>query len=131
MARPMIKRNLLTAAPLALFALLSACSSEPENLTASNNDPDAATVAAAPPVELPPMLTGSRTYRCKDNSLVYIDFFNNNTALYKTDKDATTGTTLTAAGPDQPYTAEGYSVSANSENISLTAPGKGSTTCKA
>lgn len=124
----MSNRILLFIAPL---ALLSACSSEPENITASDNDPDAAKVAAAPPVELPPMLTGSRTYRCKDNSLVYIDFFNNNTAVYKAKKDATSGATLTAAGPDQPYTAEGYSVSANSDNISLTAPDKGSTTCKA
>jgi hypothetical protein len=121
----------LTAAPLALLVMLSACSSEPENLTAADNDPDAAQVAAAPPVELPPMLTGSRTYRCKDNSLVYIDFFNNNTAVYKTEKEATSGTTLTAEGADKPYVAEGYSVSGNSENISLTAPGKGSTSCKA
>ncbi len=119
-------------ASLALVALLAACSNEPENLTAGGPaDPDAAEVAAAPKVELPPMLAGSRTYRCKDNSLVHIDFFNNNTALYKTDKDATTGTTLTAAEPGQPYTAEGYSVSGNTDNIELTAPGKGSTTCKA
>lgn len=122
----------LKVVSLALFALLAACSNEPENLTgAGPADPDAAVVAAAPKVELPPMLAGSRTYRCKDNSLVHIDFFNNNTALYKTDKDATTGTTLTAAEPGQPYTAEGYSVSGNTDNIELTAPGKGSTTCKA
>jgi hypothetical protein len=122
----------LIAAPFALLAMLSACSSEPENITADGPaDPDAAQVAAAPPVELPPMLTGSRTYRCKDNSLVYIDFFSNNTAQYKTAKDAPTGTTLTAEGPDKPYVAEGYSVSGNTDNISLTAPGKGSTTCKA
>lgn len=127
----MSNHNFFAAVPLALIAMLSACSGEPENITAGDNDPDAAQVAAAPPVELPPMLTGSRTYRCKDNSLVHIDFFNNNTALYKAEKNATTGTTLTAAGPDQPYTAEGFSVSGNSDNIELTTPGKGSTTCKA
>jgi uncharacterized lipoprotein YajG len=127
----MSTRILSLTAPLALLTLLAACSNEPENLTASNNDPDAAEVAAAPPVELPPMLAGSRTYRCKDNSLVHIDFFSNNTAVYKTEKDAPTGTTLTAEGPDKPYVAEGYSVSANSESIQLTAPGKGSTSCKA
>ena len=122
----------LKVAPLALLALLAACNSEPENLTSDGPpDPDAAEVAAAPKVELPPMLAGSRTYRCKDNSLVYIDFFSNNTATYKTDKDAKTGTTLTAAEPGKPYTAEGYSVSGNTDHIELTAPGKGSTTCKA
>ena len=111
--------------------MLAACSNEPENVVAGDNDPDAAEVAAAPPVELPPMLAGSRTYRCKDNSLVHIDFFSNNTAVYKTEKDAPTGTTLTAEGPGKPYVAEGYSVSGNSETIELTAPGKGSTSCKA
>jgi len=126
-----IRKSALTAAPLALLALLSACNTQPENVTSTDVDPDAATVAAAPKVELPPMMTGSRTYRCKDNSLVYIDFFSNNTATYKTSKDATEGTKLTAAEPGKPYTAEGYSVSGNTDNIELTAPGKGSTTCKA
>lgn len=132
MARAMkTLKPLLIIAPLAILSLLAACSNEPETLTANNNDPDAATVAAAPPVELPPMMTGSRTYRCKDNSLVYIDFFNNNTAVYKTKKEDTTGTTLKSEGEGKPYTAEGYSVSANSDSIDLTAPGKGSTSCKA
>ena len=126
-----MRKSILTAAPLALLVLLSACNSEPENLTAADNDPDAATVAAAPKVELPPMMTGSRTYRCKDNSLVYIDFFNNGTAVYKAKKEDATGTTLKSEAEGKPYVAEGYSVSANSAEISLTAPGKGSTTCKA
>ena len=125
------RKSALTATSLAVLVLLSACNSEPENLTAGNDDPDAATVAAAPPVQLPPMMTGSRTYRCKDNSLVYIDFFNNNTAVYKAKKEDTGGTTLTSEGEGKPYVADGYSVSANSDAISLTAPGKGSTTCKA
>ena len=119
-------KPLLISAPLAILALLAGCN-EPETITANDDDPDAAKVAAAPPVHLPPMVMASR----KDNSLVYIDFFNNNTATYKTKKEDTSGTTLTSAGEGKPYTAEGFSVSANSDNISLTAPGKGSTTCKA
>jgi hypothetical protein len=131
MARAMkMLTPIFAAAPLFVLALLAACSSEPENVVVNDVDPDAAQIAAAPPVQLPPMMTGSRTYRCKDNSLVYIDFFNDNTAMYKTKKEDTGGTKLTSEGEGKPYTAEGYSVSANSDNISLTAPGKGSTTCK-
>ena len=37
--------------------------------------------------------------------------------------------TLTAQDGNPPYTAEGYSVSANAEEISYTAPGKGTQTC--
>ncbi len=122
--------RLLRAAPIAAVFLLAACNSEPETVTGGNNDPDAATVAAAPPVQLPPMVTASRTYRCKDNSLVYIDFFNNNTAVYRTEKEGAP-TTLTAAEEGKPYTMDGYSVSGSGTEISLTAPGKGSTSCKA
>jgi uncharacterized lipoprotein YajG len=111
----------LAVAPLAVLSLLAACNSQPETITSNDVDPDAASVAAAPKVELPPMMTGSRTYRCKDNSLVYIDFFNNNTAVYKAKKEDTGGTTLTSEGEGKPYTAEGYSVSANSDAIELTA----------
>jgi hypothetical protein len=122
--------RLLRAAPIAAVLLLAACNSEPETVTGGTVDPDAAKIAAAPPVALPPMVTASRTYRCKDNSLVYIDFFNNKTAAYRTEKEGA-ATTLTTAEEGKPYTFDGYSVSGSGTEISLTAPGKGSTTCKA
>ena len=121
----------LRAAPIAAVLLLAACNSEPETVTGGTADPDAAKVAAAPKVELPPMVTASRTYRCKDNSLVYIDFFNNGTATYRTEKEGAPAATLTSAEEGKPYTVDGYSVSSSGTEISLTAPGKGSTTCKA
>jgi hypothetical protein len=106
----------LTAALLGTVLLLTACG-EPETITAdTDKDPDAAALNAAQPVELPPMVTQSRTYRCKDASLVYVDFFSNNTAIYKTSKEGT-GTTLTAAEPGKPYTAEGYSVSGDGPQV--------------
>lgn len=125
----MQKTLILAAAAIAATFSLAACNQEPEVIDA-NPDPQAEALKNAPPVELPPAIAASRTYRCKDNSLVYIDFYTNNTARYRTEKGGE-ATTLTAAGEGQPYTAEGYSVSANSENITLTAPGKGTLTCKA
>ena len=122
---------LLRAAPMAAVLLLAACNSEPETVTGGTADPDAAQVAAAPPVQLPPMVTASRTYRCKDNSLVYIDFFNNGTATYRTEKEGAPQATLTSAEEGKPYTFDGYSVSSSGTQISLTAPGKGTTSCKA
>ena len=122
---------LLRAAPIAAILLLAACNSEPDTVTGGTADPDAAKVAAAPPVELPPMVTASRTYRCKDNSLVYIDFFNNGTAVYRTEKEGAPAATLASVEEGKPYTFDGYSVSSSGTHISLTAPGKGTTTCKA
>ena len=121
--------NPITAAAFAALLSLSACSNEPE-LVDTNPDPMKDELAKAGPVEAPPMIQASRTYRCKDNSLVYIDFYTNNTAQYRTEKGGP-ATTLTAAEAGQPYTAEGHSVSANAAQINLTAPGKGSLSCKA
>ena len=115
----------LLAASAALLAL-SACNSEPE--TINDFDAQAEALQNAAPVELPPAITASRTYRCSDNSLVYVDFYNNNTATYR-GRQADTPTMLTAEGGNPPYVAPGHSVSANSENVRITAPGKNNLAC--
>ena len=124
-----IQTRFLTAAVLGTALLLTACG-KPETISGDAIDPDAAARNAAAPVELPPMVTQSRTYRCKDSSLVYVDFFSNNTAVYKTKKDGA-GTTLTAAEPGKAYTADGYSLSGDGPQVDITAPGKGTLSCKA
>ncbi|MGA9581297.1 MAG: hypothetical protein WBR13_04945 [Allosphingosinicella sp.] len=121
--------NLFAAASLAALVALAAC----ENETIDGNvDPqaNAANVSAGPPPPPPPMIQASRTYRCKDNSLLYADFFTNDTVRVRADKGET-GTILTAAEGQPPYTAEGYSLSANDAQVSYTAPGKGAQTCTA
>ena len=125
-----MRDTLFSSAAVAAFLSLSACTNEPEVVRAGGADPQAEALKTAPKVELPPAIAASRTYRCKDNSLVFIDFYTNNTARYRTEKGGQ-ATTLTAAAPGEPYTAEGYSVSANSDTINLTAPGKGTLSCKA
>ena len=125
----MAMQKLLAAASVAALLSLGACKNQPE-VVDTNPDPQAAELAKAAPIEAPPMIQASRTYRCKDNSLVYIDFYTNNTAQYRTEKGGQ-ATTLTAAATGQPYTAEGYSVSGSGEQVTITAPGKGSQSCKA
>ena len=119
----------MTAAALGSTLLLAACG-KPETITSSDVDPDAAALNAAAPVELPPMVTQSRTYRCKDASLVYVDFFSNNTAHYKTSKEGTP-TALSAPEAGKPYVADGYSVSGDGPQVDIAAPGKPSQSCKA
>jgi hypothetical protein len=118
---------LLAVAPVAALFALAACNPKERE---TNADPQAEALKNAPPVEAPPMIQASRTYRCKDNSLLYADFYTNNTALVGDRKDGPR-TTLTAATGQPPYTAEGYSLSANAAQISYTAPGKGTQSCKA
>lgn len=93
-------------------------------------------LAAAPPVELPPSIAASKVYRCKDNSLVYIDWLEKNGqpagANFRTERTGTP-TQLTSAAGTAPFTAEGYSLSGDkaASTITLERPGKGSQSCKA
>ena len=125
----MQKIHLLAAATGAAILSVSACG-EPEVVTVNRYDPMAEALKNAAPVEPPPMILANRTYRCRDNSLVYIDFYTNNTALVRTERGGDPVASLTAPGGNPPYAGqEGYSVSGNGENISYTAPGKGTQSC--
>jgi hypothetical protein len=125
----MQKSPLLVIASLGTLLALGACNNKP--VVANDDDPQAAQLKAAPPVAPPPMIMASRTYRCDDNSLVYADFYTNTTVSVRSQKEPGSGTILTAADGKPPYTAPGYSVSANATHISYSAPGKKSQGCDA
>ena len=124
--------NPLKPLPVALAALaaLGACNNKPQTIVAGDADPQAEQLKNAKPVAPPPMIQASKTYRCADNSLVYADFYTNNTVAVRTVKGGTP-TTLTAEGGKPPYKAPGYSLSGNGGKVSFDAPGKKSQTCDA
>jgi uncharacterized lipoprotein YajG len=124
-----------SAAALAAILLLSACSGSGSEQAAAPPSNDAAMAEDAPvsatPVVLPPALVASRTYRCKDNSLIYVDFFGDNiSADLKTEKTGAV-TKLTATAPKEALSGGGYTVSGNSEQVQITQPGKSAQSCKA
>ena len=120
----------LAAVPLAGLLAFALAACENETIDPNQNPEAEASRNNAASVEAPPMIQASRTYRCKDNSLLYADFYTNNTVLVRDRKDGP-GTTLTAPAGGQPYVADGYSLSANAAQISYTSPGKGAQSCKA
>jgi len=132
----MHKNAPLSSAAVAAILFLSACSgSGSEQAAAPAPSNDAAMAEEAPvsatPVVLPPALIASRTYRCKDNSLLYVDFFGDNiTADLKTEKNGA-ATKLTAAEPNAALSGGGYTVSGNAEQVEITQPGKPAQSCKA
>lgn len=121
----MQKTHLLAA--VAAISALAACGDE--TITVNQFDSQAKALENAAPVQLPPAITASRTYRCTDNSLVYIDFYDDNSATVRTTQDGTP-TQVTAEGGNPPYVAPGYSISGNGENIRITAPGKDNLSCR-
>lgn len=123
-----MQKTLPLAFALAAGLAVGACNNKPTTITANEVDPQADELKNAPPVAPPPMIQASRTYRCKDNSLVYADFYTNNTVQVRAKKDAPP-VVLTAADGNPPYTGSGYSISANAESVTYAAPGKGAQPC--
>ena len=126
---------------ITLIALCSvalvAC--KPETITGGEQpDPMAHELANAAPVELPPSIVASKTYRCKDNSLVQIDWLSENKGAYvHGDKQTQTHVRPAEAVEGQPastdLTAEGGYVlkgTATASTVNLTLPGKGAQVCK-
>lgn len=130
-----MQNALFRAAPLVALVALAACNNKPTTIVAGGpSDPTAKQIAAAPPVKLPPALLATKSYRCKDNSLVYIDWFNDNETanLHLKKKDAT-AIHLTAPAVGQPFTGEGYQLTGKADAPSITykAPGGGGQACDA
>lgn len=124
-----IRRTLTAVSAVSLLAL-AACDG-PEVIEAKPQDPQAAELAKAAPVALPPSIAASHTYRCKDNSLVYVDFMSDQKTVNFRTKKGGDPIVLSAPEAGQPFVAEGYSVTGGGTQISLTAPGMGTQSCKA
>jgi predicted small secreted protein len=123
-------------------ATLAACNNEPI-VGKDTPDPMADALANAAPVELPPAIAASKTYRCKDNSLVTIDWLQGGKGANLRIGDATTPVQLRASpaaegeGANAVASASaglvadgGYALSGETtaNSVALTLPGKGKLT---
>lgn len=118
-----MNRVALLSALVAAAALAGCNRSEPADQTAN--------AVVNEPLVLPPSIVASKAYRCKDNSLAYVDFLSDSKTVTVRDARDGTPTALTAAEPGGPYLAEGYSLtgSATDSSVTLSRPGKGSQAC--
>lgn len=122
-------RKIAAASTVALF-LLAGCQSEPIKV-GEGADPQAEALKNAAPVQLPPTMR-DKTYRCKDNSIVYVSFSSDDlTALVRDKEEEPPIATLKAPAPGQPYVADGFSLSGNGDNVTYKSPDSGTQTCRA
>jgi hypothetical protein len=126
----------LRAAPVLsglLFLALAACNSQPENIVVGPQDDMKDQLAHAKPVlALPPSIAATKTFRCKDNSVVYVDFYSDAKSAGLHLKKDSPPTMLKAPEAGQPMVADGgYAVSgkATDSTVSVTVPGKGKQDC--
>lgn len=146
MRRTMMKKLLLLA-PLSMLALAACNSSE----TPASDAADGATAATpVAEIELPPAITATGTYRCADNSILYVDFLGANEAAdirigeksamavrvtapkaETPATDAATAATAEAAPAGPMTSADGESsLSGSGKQINVKLAGKGAQTCK-
>ena len=119
---------------IAAAAALAGCDSpEPTVVGGPADDPANQAPATNGPVELPPAIAASKTYRCKDNSIVSVDWLaDGKSANFRGGPDAPV-VKLTAPEAGKPLVAEGgYSLTGTAEgsSITLARPDKGSQSCK-
>lgn len=122
-------------APLAGTVLLAlgACNSQPQNIVGGPDDDQAQALANAAPVELPPAIEASKSYRCKDNSVVYVDWMAGGKQAAVRAKKTDAPTMVKAAEAGQEMTAEGgfaLSGKASDATAEITVPGKDKQSCK-
>lgn len=117
-------------------AALAACNNKPI-VGGEQPDPMKNELAHAPPVELPPAIAASKTYRCKDNSLVQIDWLADKSAFVHGKGQAQTHVKRTEPVEGKPASAAlvaegGYALTGNAtaSSVSVTLPGKGAQSCK-
>lgn len=127
-----MRTPLLTAVAAIVLLPLAACNNSPKaEVVDTNPDPMASELANKAPVALPPSMKAEKSFRCKDNSLLFVTFFNGDKQLdVKTAKDGT-ATRLLAPAAGDPYVKDGWKLTGTPAGITVTEPGKPSQTCKA
>lgn len=114
--------KIIGATPLVALLLLAACNTQPTTIVAGGpTDPDADKIKAKPPVKLPPAILANKSYRCKDNSLIYVDWFNDNqTANLHLKEKTGTPIPLAAPTPGAPMTGGDYTLTGSATAKSVT-----------
>jgi hypothetical protein len=87
--------RILCSTLLVAAAALAACDQSDHTITAKEPADAQANAAAEAQVTLPPAIAHSKTYRCKDNTLVYVDWYSDGTARVKAARNEV-GTPATA-----------------------------------
>lgn len=114
--------------PLLAAAALAGCDYKGQTIVAGPGGVEPtgdANAAATADMKLPPSIVGSSKYRCKDNSVISIDWLSDGTTnSARVTPEGGSSTTLEQAEAGGAYTAEGASLSGDSKAQTVTFNGK-------
>ena len=102
---------------LVAAAALAACNGEDHNIVAGGPDTgDTETnVVANANVQLPPSIAASKSYRCKDNKVVYIDWMSDGSARVKKTREEV-GMSVAPGSPELKGDANAASITYRAES---------------
>jgi len=112
--REVMTRTLLLIA-LGVAAALAGCNKEDHTIVAGGPPQDDFNAAANGPVTLPPSVSASKAYRCKDNKLVYIDWMSDGSAHVKKTREEV-GTPVAAGSPSLTGDAHASTITYNGQS---------------
>ena len=114
--------------PLLAAASLVACDYQGETIVAGPGgieQPSDANASAGAEVKLPPAIVASHKYRCKDNSVVSIDWLSDGTTnSARVTPQGGSATTLAQAEAGGAYTAEGATLNGDGQAQTVTYNGQ-------
>lgn len=117
--------------PLLAAAALAGCNKS--HTIVAGPDVDNDNIAAVKNVQLPPTIASSQSYRCGDNSIVYVDWLSDKVSANVRTKQTGTPTHVTAPAAGQPMTGGGYTIEGpfGGSTVKVTEPGKAAQSCNA
>jgi len=108
----------MTRAPLlitlAAAAALAGCNNSDHTIVSGPDEGNKAVVSNEP-VALPPSISSSKSYRCADNKLIYVDWMSDGSARVKKTREEV-GTPVAAGSPDLKGSASGSSITYKGES---------------
>ena len=130
--KDMVMNSKFLTATLLAAAALAGCNKQSHTIVAENpGDKSGPVVAKIDPASLPPAIEASKSYRCDDGSVAYVDWLADKmTANIRASKTGTP-TQVKTAEVGKPMTAASASLtgSATSSSVNITLPGKGAQKC--
>ncbi|HWJ58333.1 MAG TPA: hypothetical protein VNR68_01610 [Sphingomicrobium sp.] len=119
--------------PLGLAAVLAGCNNSDHTIVAggpvANDDYNA---AAESNIVLPPSIAASKSYRCSDGSIVYVDYLSDGkSANIRTDKSGAPNLVSAAEAGKPMSSANGFSLNGSSgaSSVKIGVAGKSAQTC--
>jgi hypothetical protein len=102
---------------IAFAATVSLAACKPHTIVAGGPDDrsDDGSNVATTPVALPPAITASKSYRCGDNKLVYVDWMSDGSARVKKSKEDL-GVAVPAGSASLKGDAKGSAITYNGES---------------